>query len=305
MRHTSLTEACTYYTEVVEWECKFQLNRDYLQRKTNQAIFSMQPSGTFDSYEVLNGTKRPIEELATESLPVALEASCRTQIQPSDPVFSSTRDFWRLLQVDEKCLRNHLRLMMGYLRLPVTLLLNPCRCHSQDFRGMFGKKSALGWLEQIFDRIGLDIEFEVSIWDILPMMSDEWFESMIQNGREVELGEMIIQGYELIGSYLESFRPPGIVVLQCATHSREFTRYPFLRSVHHPLAHALCSSIDKALGGECETMRYRGHEFWVVPGFHPSAINYEPDAVKRNMLATTLEKILFSVYQPYVHDITE
>jgi hypothetical protein len=259
----------------------------------------MQPSGSFDGHEDLKGTRRPFKDLATESRPVALNASRRTEILPNDPVFSSTRDFWRVLQVNEKCLQNHIRLMMGYLQLPVTLLLNPCRRHSEDFRGMFGKESALGRLEQIFEQIGLDIEFEVPIWDILPMMSDEWFESMIHNGREIELGKIIIQGYELIGCYLERFRPPGIVVLQCATHSRQSMRHPFLRSVHHPLAHALCSSIDKALGGECETIRYRDHEFWVVPGFHPSAINYEQDAVKRNMLATTLE-ILFSVYQPYV-----
>ena len=265
----------------------------------------MQPSGPFDGYEGLKGTNRPIKDHATESHPFTLDASRRTEILPNDPVFSLTRDFWRVLQVNEKCLQNHLRLMMGCPQLPVTLLLNPCRRLSEDFRGMFGKDSALGRLEQIFDRIGLDIEFEISIWDILPMMSDEWFESMIHNGREIELGKMIIQGYELIGCYLERFRPPGIVVLQCATNSRQSTRHPFLRSVYHPLAHALCSSIDKALGGERETVRYGDHEFWVVPGFHPSAINYEQDAVKRNMLATNLERILFSVYQPYVQDIIE
>lgn len=97
----------------------------------------------------------------------------------------------------------------------------------------------------------------------------------------------------------------GIIVLQWAAHSRQSTGYPFLRSVHHPLAHTLCSSIDKALRGERETIRYAGHEFWAVSGCHPSAINSEQDAVKWKMLATTLKWILFSVYQPSVHDLTE
>lgn len=264
----------------------------------------MQPSGFLEGYEVLKGTKRPVKDLVTESPPVA-DANRQTRILPNDPAFRSAKDLWGLLQIAEKCLQNHVRLTMGYRHLPVTLMLNPCRCHSEDFRAMFGKESALGRLEQIFDRIGLDIEFDVSIWDILPMMSDEWFESMIENGRGTELGELIMQGFELIGHYLERFRPPGIVVLQCATHSRQCTRYPFLRSVNHPLARALCSSIDKALGGECETIRYKDHVFWVVPGFHPSVINYEPDAVKRNMLATTLERILLSVYQPYVDHLID
>jgi hypothetical protein len=258
----------------------------------------MQQSRNFEEIEDLKGAQRSVEVLANNlrlSSPNHL-----TQILPNDPVFSMTKDFWKSLHVNEQCMKNHLRLMAGYQQLPVTLLLNPCRSHSGEFHDMFGKKSALRWLKRVFDKIGLDIEHEVSIWDILPMMCDEWFENMARSGRQEELEKMVFQGYELIEQYLERFKPPAIVVLQCTTHACRETKYSFLQAVHHPLAKALCSSLDRALEGKCETIRYRNHDVRVVPGFHPSAKNYEQDVLEQDVLAKALERILISVYEPYV-----
>ncbi|KAJ5766696.1 uncharacterized protein N7511_004312 [Penicillium nucicola] len=257
----------------------------------------MQQSKSFEDVEVLKGAQRSAEVLAHDSRlnsPIHL-----TQILPNNPVFSMTKNFWKSLHVDEKCLKNHIRLMAGYQQLPVTLLLNPCRFHSGEFHDMFGKMSALGWLKQVFDSIGLDIEHEVPIWDILPMMCDEWFEKMARSGRKEEVEKMVFQGYELIEQYLERFKPPAIVVLQCTTHACRETKYSFLQTVHHPLAKALCSSLDRALEGKCETIRYRNHDVCVVPGFHPSAFNYEQDVLERDVLAKALKRTLISVYKPY------
>ncbi|KAJ5215354.1 uncharacterized protein N7498_001761 [Penicillium cinerascens] len=263
----------------------------------------MQPNESFEEVELLWGAQRSVEVLAHDARPIS--SNHWTQILPTDPVFLMTEIFWESLHVDEQCLKNNLRLMAGYQQLPVTLLLNPCGSHSGEFHDMFGKTSALRWLKRVFDKIGLDIEHEVSIWDILPMMCDGWLETMARSGCQVELEKTILQGYELIGQYLERFKPPAIVVLQCTTHSCRETKYSFLQTVCHPLAKALCSSLEKALEGKCETIRYRNHEFYVVPGFHPSAINYEQDVLERDVLAKALERILVSIYQPYVEASSE
>lgn len=258
----------------------------------------MQQSKSFQEVEVLKGAQCSVEVLAHDArlnLPNHL-----TQILSNDPVFSTTKNFWKSLHVSEMCLKNHLRLMSGYQQLPVTLLFNPCRSHSGEFHDMFGKTSALKWLKRVFDKIGLDIEHDVSIWDILPMMCDEWLENMVRSGRQLELEKMILQGYELTETYLERFKPPAIIVLQCTTHPSRETKYSFLQTVCHPLANVLCSSLDRALEGKCETIRYRNQEICVVPGFHPSAINYEEDVLERDVLAKALERTLFSIYEPYV-----
>ncbi|KAJ5801524.1 uncharacterized protein N7518_003592 [Penicillium psychrosexuale] len=263
----------------------------------------MQQDESFEKVEVLKGAQRSVEVLAHDTPPIS--PNHWTQILPTDPIFLSTKLFWESLHADKQCLKNHIRLMAGYQQLPVTLLFNPCNSHSGEFHDMFGKMSALGWLARVFDKIGLDIEHDVPIWDILPMMCDEWLEKMAHSGRQEELEKTIVQGYELIGQYLERFKPPTIVVLQCSTQSCKETKYSFLQRVSHPLAKVLCSSMDKSLEGNCETIRYRNHEFCVVPGFHPSAINYEPDVLKRDVLSTSLKRTLVSIYQPYAEALLE
>lgn len=276
----------------------------FLNSQTTEPVtVNMQQNESLEELEVLRGAHCSVEVLAHRAR--SIYPNHCTQILPTDPVFLLTKDFWKSLHVDEQSLKNNLRLMAGYQQLPVTLLLNPCRSHSGEFYDMFGKTSTLRWLKRVFDRIGLDIEHEISIWDILPMMCDEWLENMARTGRQVELEKTILQGYELIGQYLERFKPPAIVVLQCATDSCRETKYSLLQTACHPLAKVLCSSLDKALEGKCETVRYRNHDFCVVPGFHPSAINYEQDVIKRDVLAKALERTLVSIYQPYVEASSE
>ncbi|KAJ6061424.1 uncharacterized protein N7446_005544 [Penicillium canescens] len=258
----------------------------------------MEKDEHIDDFQVMEGDQTSIAHLTVNI--------CRTNVDrhfricPDDPVFSFAAEHRSKWQIEPNCLRNHLRLISGYRQLPVILMLNPCRNHSGDFRHMFGKNSALAWLERVFDKIGLDIEDDVSIWDIWPMISDEWLEKMARDGRQVELQNAVLQSYELVGRYLERFRPPAIVVLQCSTCSNGTSKYPFLENVRHPLAQVLCSSMGKAVQGDCEAIRYRDYQTYVIPGFHPSAIEYEQDQIERKRLATTLESILFSVYQPYV-----
>lgn len=254
-------------------------------------------------FQVVEGGQSSIGHLADNSSLTNFDRQFR--ISRDDPVFSMARQLRLKLQVDPNCLNNHLRLMMGYQQLPVILLLNPCRSHSEDFRHMFGKRSALSWLERVFDKIGLDIEEDVSIWDIWPMIGDGWLEKMARDGRQVELQSAILQSYELVGRYLEKFRPPAILVLQCTTNWHGESKYSFLENMQNSLAQALCSSMEKALQGKCEAIRYSDHQTYIIPGFHPSTIEYEQNEVKRKQLAATLEGILFSVYQPYVSRMTE
>lgn len=263
----------------------------------------MQKDEHADNFQVMEGGQTSIAHLT--------HLICRTNVDShfriclDDPIFLLAAEFHSMLQLGHNCFRNHLRLMSGYRQLPVILLLNPCRSHSGDFRHMFGKASALAWLERVFDRIGLDIEYDVSIWDVWPMISDEWLEKMAHDGRQVELQNAILQSYELVGRYLETFRPPAIVVLQCTTSSDGISKYPFLKDVRHSLAQVLCSSMEKAMQGVCEAIKYHDYQTYVIPGFHPSAIEYEQDQTERQSLATTLESILFSVYQPYLSRMPE
>lgn len=89
--------------------------------------------------------------------------------------------------------------------------------------------TALSWLERVFDKIGLDIEEDISIWDIWPMISDEWLEKMARAGRQMELQSAILQSYELVGRYLKIFRPPAILVLQCTTSWHGESNYSSLQ----------------------------------------------------------------------------
>lgn len=97
----------------------------------------MQQSKSLEQVEFQKGEQRSVEVLAHDSRSRLNSSNHLTEILPSDPVFSMTKNFWKSLHVNEKCLKNHIRLMAGYQQLPVTLLLNPCRFQSGDFHDIF------------------------------------------------------------------------------------------------------------------------------------------------------------------------
>jgi hypothetical protein len=119
---------------------------------------------------------------------------------------------------------------------------------------MFGKASALAWLEKVFDRIGLDIEYDVSIWDVWPMISDEWLEKMAHDGRQVELQNAILQSYELGRSILGK--------IQATRHSCPAMHHKLGRNIEIPISEKRATFFGASslfLNGEGHARSLRGY----------------------------------------------
>jgi hypothetical protein len=221
------------------------------------------------------------------------------RIGVNDPFFAKAEDFRRRYRLNINCLKNYCRLATGYRGIPVVVMQNPCSNHTKGFHDMFTENSALALLRNLFNEINLDIEHDIPVIDICPMISDEWAQSMTESGQSREVQQAIYDAYELTAQYLEALQPSTVVVLQCATSSCAASKHPFLGRVVHPLAQSLCSSMDEATQCRYRVVRVLNHHVCMVPGFHPSRINRDIDPSRKNSLTAKLRRILSNVYSPY------
>ncbi|GLA09957.1 hypothetical protein AnigIFM60653_001088 [Aspergillus niger] len=225
------------------------------------------------------------------------------QLGDDDPMFLGAKALQERYRLDTNCYKNNVRLAAGYRHMPVVLLQNPYKNHDKDFQDIFTPDSALTWTRNILEEIGLDIEHDVPVFDICPMISDDWARMKARTGQLSELRQAIKDAYDLTAQYLEALQPSTVVVLQCATNPCSVKKHAVLSSVEHPVAQVFCSSMAEAMQKRSRIVRFMQREVRLVPGFHPSRITHETDPATKRLLAATLRDILSAVYVPYAQQI--
>ncbi|RDH27271.1 hypothetical protein BDQ94DRAFT_175746 [Aspergillus welwitschiae] len=225
------------------------------------------------------------------------------QLGDDDPIFLGAKALQERYGLEINCYKNYVRLAAGYCHMPVILLQNPYKNHGEDFQDIFTPDSALTWIRNLLEDIGLDIEYNVPVHDICPMISDDWAQMKARTGQLSELRQAIRDAYELTAQYLEALQPSTVVILQCATNPCSVKKHAVLSSVEHPIAQLFCSSMEEAMQKKTRIVRFMQREIRLVPGFHPSRIKHESDPATKRLLAATLRDILSAVYVPYAQQI--
>lgn len=225
------------------------------------------------------------------------------QLGADDPMFLGAKALQKRYRLETNCYENHVRLAAGYCHMPVIILQNPHKNHDKDFEDIFTPNSALTWTRNHLEEIGLDIEYDVPVLDICPMISDDWAQMKDRTGQLSELRQAIHDAYELTAQYLEALQPSTVVVLQCATNPCSVKKHAVLSSVQHPVAQVFCSSMEEAMQKRSRIVRFMQREVRLVLGFHPSRITHESDPATKRLFAATLRDILSAVYVPYAQQI--
>jgi hypothetical protein len=217
-----------------------------------------------------------------------------------DPIFTPGNALAKELTLDPNCAKNFRRLAQGYRGFPLVMLMNPCDRHTGDFGDMLTTGSAILWLKEFFNDIGLDFEYDVSILDMFSLLCDHWLQHNVHGGKHAETHQLILRSCNVTQELLEFLNPPTIIVMHCATNPCAVQRHPLFGSVQHPLVESLSSSMEKAEWRKVQSLNVCGREVPVIPAFHPSRINYESNFEEKDRLTALLRDIMFGVFLPYV-----
>ncbi|RDH27534.1 hypothetical protein BDQ94DRAFT_163521 [Aspergillus welwitschiae] len=182
------------------------------------------------------------------------------QLGDDDPMFLGAKALQERYGLETNCYKNHVRLAAGYCHMPVILLQNPYKNHGEDFQDIFTPGSSLTWIRNLPEDIGVDIEYDIPVYDICPMISDDWAQMKARTGQLSELRQAIRDAYELTAQYLEALQPSTAVVLQCATNHCSVKKHAVLSSVEHPVAQVFCSSMEEAMQKRTRIVRFMQRE---------------------------------------------
>lgn len=169
------------------------------------------------------------------------------------------------------CYKNFVRLLCGWLQLPVVLLQNP-KDDDGTFEDMIRQcDDTLGWLSRKFKEIGLSME-EVIIMEMCPLFSNKKLQQM---GAE-DSQRAIRAAYDLTVQMLRILQPAVIITCQCATRPNQNWRNPdncrrlsWGAPMDH-VAYKLGSSTDEAKAGRVVEVDLGNCLIKAVRGMHPA-----------------------------------